>query len=363
MPNILRRGASIVKAEANYRLRRFALTELLFSVTAKCNFRCKHCFYAKTMDQNIRAGEKELDLEEIEKISRSIGPLEKLLITGGEPFLRNDLPEICDTFRFQNKISSIYIPSNGSCPEKVHDGTLLILKKCRVIGVTITLSLDGLRETHDHIRGFPGSFDLVLETAQLLNSLKVAFKNLKVVISTTVNDRNLSEIPKLAKFVKDQLPVSQHMINPLRGDPYDKNIHAPFQEEWSGLSGNLEAYRDYWTSRSLANGFRRFLDRNRKRYVDKIYSRIMKGHRMPFRCQAGNTMGVLESNGDVRFCELKKTVGNVRSYDYDFRKVWFSEDAHEFRRAIRTCACTHSCFLPHSLTLAPVELLRASFNI
>ena len=86
----------------------FKLDELIFCVTDKCQFRCKTCFYADTMDASDMKAVKGLSIAEIKKISNSIGNINKLLITGGEPFLRDDLAEISETFTYRIE-SDIFI--------------------------------------------------------------------------------------------------------------------------------------------------------------------------------------------------------------------------------------------------------------
>ena len=103
-------------------LKEFKLDELIFSVTDKCQFRCKSCFYADTMDNSNLKAVKGLSLEEIKKISSSMGNISKLLITGGEPFLRDDISEICEIFYKQNKIRHIHMPGRTGYGASSGDG-------------------------------------------------------------------------------------------------------------------------------------------------------------------------------------------------------------------------------------------------
>ena len=68
-------------------------------------------------------------------------------------------------------------------------------------------------------------------------------------------------------------------------------------------------------------------------------------------CHAGRISGVLDARGEVRMCELRDAVGNVKDTDYDFGKLWFSPAADAQRASIRAkeCHCTHSCFMSSSL--------------
>jgi MoaA/NifB/PqqE/SkfB family radical SAM enzyme len=95
------------------------------------------------------------------------------------------------------------------------------------------------------------------------------------------------------------------------------------------------------------------------RYIYNVYSQVLKNKKWPFKCQAGNLIGVLDPNGDVRLCELTDVVGNVRSADHDFQKVWFSDPANEMRKKIRDCACTHACFINPSIKMDLPALFRS----
>ena len=75
--------------------------------------------------------------------------------------------------------------------------------------------------------------------------------------------------------------------------------------------------------------------------------------------------GVLDARGEVRMCELRDPVGNVRDANYDWSQLWFSPAADEQRRSIRAkeCHCTHSCFMSSSLVFdVQVSELRDSFQ-
>jgi MoaA/NifB/PqqE/SkfB family radical SAM enzyme len=321
------------------------LNDLIFSVTYRCNLRCRTCYYAGTMDKTVAADEKELTLKEIEKVSLSIGDFKGLLISGGEPFLRKDLAEICEIFCVQNKVRSIHLPTNGIFTDTVYSKTREILRKCPGVQLLVGLPLDGLQETHDAIKGVRGSFDQVVETANRLASLQKDFKNLKVYIISTVTSGNLDEMIKLSEFVKNALPVDSHGPSPARGMPFDRTVSPPSADEWDRLSMALMPYHEYWSSKVGDSKWRVFLNTNRTRYLYKMYTRVLQGRRLPFRCGAGEAIGVLEPNGDVRLCELTETFANVRTFDYNFLKAWFCDAAAEKRSKIRTCSCTHACFL------------------
>ena len=83
---------------------------------------------------------------------------------------------------------------------------------------------------------------------------------------------------------------------------------------------------------------------------------------LPFECKAGKTIGVLEANGDVRLCELKEVVGNVKNFDYDFKKVWFSERAEKVRKTVPGCSCTHPCFINNSRKIGLLPTVQTALG-
>lgn len=78
-------------------------------------------------------------------------------------------------------------------------------------------------------------------------------------------------------------------------------------------------------------------------------------------CTAGETAVVIDFNGDVRACELRAPLGNLRHYDMDFAAFWDSAARREEVAAIARdrCFCTHVCFLHDSLRFSlAAQLVR-----
>jgi len=335
------------------------LDELIFFITYRCHFSCRTCFYVEAMAENTIKHTEELTLEEIAKVSSSLGRLRRLLISGGEPFLRDDLPEICRLFYRQNKIQGIHLPTNGFDGEKVCAYTYKILDQCPEAKLIVSLPLDGLEDTHDKIKGVAGSFKKVIETAKRLASLKEQFNNLKLYIITVVNNLNIGEIVELSEFVKNNLPVDGHGPSPLRGKSFDNSLLPPSPEQWQRLSEKLISYHVHWNKKAKGSSLTGFLTNNKIKYLYKLYGRVLQGGRLPFNCPAGKQISVLEPNGDVRLCELTETVGNIRDFGYNFKKALLSDKAREVGGKIKTCACTHACFLELGIKANPLIALRA----
>jgi len=118
-------------------------------------------------------------------------------LTGGEPFLSPNLFEIIKILVSKNPRVRIIISSNGFATELIRQKMIEILKIKPGIGIGI--SLDGIGEIHDQIRGIPGGYNKVMATMAMLNDLGV--KNLRLAF--TAGDYNINELDKVYKLSKE----------------------------------------------------------------------------------------------------------------------------------------------------------------
>lgn len=311
---------------------------LIFHVTYKCNSRCGMCFLWKDLN---KAKDKELSLNEIEKISSSLGNLFWLALGGGEPFLRDDLPDICRIFYKNNKTSVISIPTNGLLPKRIYRMTREILKNCDT-RITIGLSLDGIKEKHDHIRGVKGNFEKVLKTYNLLSPLRKKYSNFSIGILTTLTNLNVKEIPKLYDFVRGNMNVDWHTIEIMRGDTKDA-VKPPTLEQYRELMPKISKMNSFY---SFGRGIKsRIIKAVKEENVATIYE-ILRKKEQVIPCFAGRINCVIDPYGNVQLCELLDKVGNLRDANFNFDRVWFSEKANKQRKFIKNkgCYCTHCIF-------------------
>lgn len=318
--------------------------QLIFFVTSRCNLRCRHCFYWQKIGLKNK---NELTLSEIRKFTdRSKLNLLWLSLTGGEPFLRSDLPEIASSFYKNGVISNISIPTNAQLKQRTVDFTKRILKLCPKSYVMVGVSLDGLEKTHDGIRGIKGSFSKAIETFEELKTLK-KFPNFGLSIQTTIMEANQNEVKKLYIYTRDYLKPDYLNLNIIRGDPSDesmKKIDIRNYDELRDLMledvrNNNWPYFNFPLSKlALARNF-------------EVYQRVsdnFKRHRFTEKCYSLSLSGVVDEKGDVFPCEVlsNSKVGDLRESDYDLSKIWFSEQAEEVRKKISNqCNCTYECAL------------------
>src|SRR4030095_1729636 len=128
-------------------------TVILF-VTSRCNAFCQTCFYHEELN---RPG--DMTFAQIEKLSRTMPAITDLWLSGGEPTLRRDVPDIIDLFVKNNGVERIIIPTNGLIKSRVFDIVDSALGHNTSIDLYLNVALDGYGETHDRIRGVPGNWE------------------------------------------------------------------------------------------------------------------------------------------------------------------------------------------------------------
>jgi len=336
-------------------------TRLIYYVTNRCNARCRHCFFAAHLDTD-RSG--ELTLDEIDRVAASfMHRIRSLLLTGGEPTLREDLPEICRIFDRRNHTALFTIPSNGLQPDRIEAVFDEILSTTRA-KVNAQVSIDGLAEVHDGIRGVPGSFEAALETARRLKRLRPRHRTLNnVSVLTVISAANADQIEPLIDLVEREGGLF-HKFQYLRSSATDVvGVPAEALADHAPPDDALTRPDDA-TLRRLSDLITRRLRRPHNTLVSRRQVASMMHqwwtaveHEGRLRCLAGRIDGVLYADGAVALCEMTRPVANVRDFGCDFAALWHSEAAERRRAQIRRCFCSHPCNISTSMSYDKATLL------
>ena len=323
-------------------------------MTSHCNATCETCFYWDELNQK-----GDLTWDEIVRLSASMTPFTDLWFSGGEPTLRPELAEIIDLFVRNNGVSYINLPTNGLKPYRIYEVAQHCLEANPQLELHVNIALDGLRESHDLMRGVPGNFDRALESARMLRRLKRRFGlRLIVNINTVITRDNMDEIVALAELIRSERLADGHYFNVIRGDAKDPRLKKLDREKLRRIYPKLANIQ--W---SYAEGM--FDDRNRflKWFKKAVYTgtltfhhrtqlqNLEQPHRWAMPCTAGETSAVIDFDGRVRACELRKPLGNLRDYDMNMKVFWETparkNEPHQI--ACDQCWCTHVCFIHDSL--------------
>lgn len=316
--------------------------------TARCNCKCSFCFNWEGV-KNAKE-EDELKMEEINRISKNLGYVKYLTISGGEPFIRKDIAEICKIFYNNNRTKSIVIHTNCSFPERVDNAARKILESCPGLNLTICPSVDALYDRHDKLRKYNKLFNKVETTIVLLKSLQQSYKRLCILpvgVFFNETEHNTTESSNFLMWKYGLL----HSRVLLRGS-LAKNIKPGFTDYIAYLKRAATELK-WLNNREKLNlayeGFSNTLDVIKPKFI----AQTLKTGKIALKCSAGTKTVTIPPNGNVTACEpflneSRFLMGNLRDFNYNMNKLLNSATAQKVRDYIKksNCACTWECIIP-----------------
>ncbi|MFN8532146.1 MAG: radical SAM protein [Dehalococcoidia bacterium] len=351
---------------------------LVFAVTYRCNSRCKSCniwMYTKKAhrppagqqwpyDASQLEARPELSLDEFKRVFDSLGQAPfYLTFTGGEPFLREDLEEIVIAAHERCKPKVITIPTSAmywkTTPQRVHE----IARACQGTDVILNISMDGIGEEHDRIRGVPRNDELALRTLEALKQNKP--DNLVIGLHTVVSSLNVHRAGEIVDHLESLGPdsvITEVAEERLEMGNRNSGI-TPDPETYTKVAADLSRK----VSRRKASGFARITRAFRTEYYH-LAAQALRENKQALPCYAGVASGHVAPDGDVWACCVRaEPIGNVRAVDYDFGRVWRGYLADKMRASIAAgeCACPmanafYTTMLMDPKTLAKVALRAAA---
>ncbi len=345
---------------AYWSFRRFGWPRLLpfsvvISISFRCNSKCRTCdIWRKPND--------DMTVEEWDKVFAGLGhAVEYLTFTGGEPFLRADLDEMVIAGYRRCRPSYITIPTNGLLTDRVLAQADRICTECQGTDVGINLSLDGVGDEHDDIRGVPGNWEKAMETWQGLKALKTKHANLLVTVHTVISRFNAHRFRQIYDglgFLQPDSYITEVAEERVELDTVGWGI-TPQPEVYAPIADFLSEQ----AKKAPARGFARFTQGFRSQYY-QIAKRTLFEQRQVIDCYAGWASAHIAPNGDLWSCCIRaEPAGNLRQTGYDIRPIWFSPEMQALRRSIyeKECACpmanaTYANMLLHPSTVAKVAI-------
>jgi MoaA/NifB/PqqE/SkfB family radical SAM enzyme len=315
-------------------------------INSLCNMRCEHCFYWTHLNKR-----DDLTVDEIVALSESLGKIENLNLSGGEPFLREEFAQICRQFIRRNGVRQIYVPSNGYFKERTVAAVTEVLKETELDLFVVELSLDGMPLFHDTFRVSPGSFKKAMATYDALAELQKSDPRLRIHAISTATDVNVEQIRKLTTYLYDRCPkMDHHNLAIIRGDRKNPALKTPPLDQYQSL---FDYIRRLWQPREEG------------RYggiVEPMLQwakvKTLEERTQVVRCKAGVLTAVISANGDVSVCELHEPLGNLRQQS--FWDIWRSDKAKRQRESVqrKECHCTTEVFLWPSIVFQPRHLIQ-----
>lgn len=323
---------------------------LILFINSICNQTCEHCFYWRNLNRP-----DDLSVAELKALADSLGPIDTLNLSGGEPFLRKEFGEICRYFIRRNGVKQIYVPTNGSFADRTVSALTQVFQESSLDLFAVEFSLDGLAEYHDRFRGMKDAFARAMATYRALVDLKRHEPRLKLHAISTATVENLDEIRRLTRFLFDECPeIEHHNLALIRGDRKNPSLQGPALEQYAALYRDLRAL---WAPREAGRK-----GSSVEPMLQWAKTRTAETRQQVVPCRAGVLSGVVYSNGDVSVCETHPPIGNLR--EKSFPEIWNSPEARAVRQEIRdkACHCTNEVFLWPSINYQPLQLVRAMVN-
>jgi radical SAM protein with 4Fe4S-binding SPASM domain len=270
------------------------------------------------------------------------GSLRTVNISGGEPYMRDDLPELLSVVRSRCKHARIIISTNGLLTNRIVNITAGCLESGIEVGVNV--SIDGLQAVHDRIRGIDSAFRRAWDTLEGLKKLGLT----DLGIAFTVSDENVDQLTDLYRRSKD-MGVNFALAVVHNSELYFHTDENRI-ERLDDISCSLDRIMaDQLKSSSARKWGKAFFDYG-------IYHFLTTGRRITS-CDALEGFFFLDPAGDLYPCNiLDEKIGNV--VDGGFETLWFSERANEVRRKVKSCRtpCWMVCTASSSVRKQPVRV-------
>lgn len=286
--------------------------EGLIAVTYRCNARCHMC---NTWQYPTEVAEEVMpaDLE-------SLPRLRFANITGGEPFLREDLADIVEVVR--KKADRVVISTNGYFTDRV----LALATRFPDLGFRV--SLEGLPAANDELRGLKDGFDHGLRTLLRLRSMGVV----DIGFGITLSDRNADDVLELYELA-DAMGLEFATAAVHNTYYFHKFDNAIADKE--RVAGNLqEVARRLLMTKRPKNWFRAWFNMGLANYV--------RGGKRLLPCDMGTDIFFVDPFGRIMPCNaMDEPMGSLKERSFD--EIWTSGRASEVRRCVADC--TSECWM------------------
>ncbi len=301
------------------------------SLTYRCNSRCLTC---RVYDKSSQ----ELSLAKYEKIFQSWGTSPYwVTFSGGEPFLRRDIVEIAELLYRYSHPKIVNIPTNGLLSDLIPPTVERLAKRCPQSSIIINLSLDEIGEKHDEIRGVKGNYQKTLATYHALRRLKLP--NLTLGIHTVISRYNVNNFERIYSELMKLEPdsyVTEIAEQRVELGTVGEAITPPVEDYVRAIDFLSEQIR-----LRRFKGIARLTQALRLEYY-RMVKKILQEQRRILPCYAGLASVQIAPDGGVWPCCIKaESMGNLRDFNYDFKRLMGSKTARELQRQIyrRDCYC------------------------
>ncbi len=321
---------------------------LTYTVTFSCNARCIMC------DSWKMPSPEDLTLAEFEHICRQLPRMDAVRLTGGEPFVRRDLVEIAEVVRTRLRPLALHVTSNGFLTQRIVD---FCERRDRRLPLQLLLSIDGMQDKHNHVRGHDSAWDMVTKTLAQLAPRQKELRLRLMVNQTIVDAEGAEQYRSMREFLRPYGVYNNVVLAYDQSATYSLEREVDIAPKEIGQFTTFGAFTPQQIGQLVADveeGLAELplMERLAKRYYLRgISNRLLHDAGTPNpKCVALNSHLRIFPNGDVPTCQFNtKLAGSLRRQAFD--EVWHSAQAREQRAWVQRCpGCWAECeVLPNAI--------------
>ncbi|MEO7793838.1 MAG: radical SAM protein [Thermoanaerobaculia bacterium] len=350
---------------------------LLLHVNSVCDARCRMCFtWDRMMDRWDARG---LPLEAHRKIARSLGDLPQLTVSGGEPLLRRDLPEILSAYYTEANTRFFTVPTNALSAKRVERLVEKFYDASPGAHLNFCLPFHGVGKEFDEVMGVDGAFDRFLETWETIQRLRATRERLSTLLNFVMSKFNVSHWRETIAVARERFPESPLGVALCRGQTHERDAGEVPIAEYEAAQRYLAEHRRRETTRQP---YPLMFDTATGR-MGEIVAEVARGERRDLGCGAGRHLAVIYDDGTVHPCETLEVVGmpaaregeaaapasaalgNLADFDFDLPRLLAAAASRRTTDWIANhpCARTWENAVYAKIVHSPVELVRLGGKI
>jgi len=280
--------------------------------------------------------------------------LREINVTGGEPFLREDIDEVIKYIKKACMNPRIIISSNGYMPEKIESKMKKIISMYKNVGLRI--SLDGPKSIHNKIRGVNNAYQRAIES--IIRVKKLGLRDIGIAMTVSnLNVGNIYEVFKISRKLGVQFTVSAASSSDI-------------------FFGRIDDQIKYFNFKEFENQIKliskeRLSSLNIKEWARAWYENLLKNYiksaKRPFTCDAGDGFFYMDSQGNIHACHIIQSfIGNIGHYE-SFKEIWNNENRKKILKITRSCnrcwmVCTFKSQINKNKILIGLSILKKRFT-
>lgn len=281
-------------------------------VTYRCNARCHMCNTWQFPSEPT----EEIGVRELAKLPC----IPTVNVTGGEPFLRDDLSDLLDVLR--GKARRVVISTNGYLTDRIVETA----RRHPWIGIRV--SIEGLPKANDELRGLPDGFDHGLRTLLALHRLGLK----DIGFGITLSDRNVDDLLDL--YALSEMMGLEFATAAVHNSFYFHKDDNRFERPEAAIAALEKLIAALLRSRRPKDWFRAYFNHGLIEYI--------RGNPRLLPCAMGGESFFLDPYGEIRPCNvMERSMGNIKHGS--FENIWQSAEAEKVRCSV--AACEKRCWM------------------